>query len=503
MTGSLPAADAAAAARQWRDHVRPDPWPEPASGTFDLVVIGGGTAGLVTAMGAAGLGARVALVERHRLGGDCLNTGCVPSKALLASARAVRAVNRAPRVGVAVDPARPDFRAIMGRMRALRAGLSRHDAATRLTAAGVQVMFGEGRFTGPRTLRVGEATLRFRRAVLATGTRPVVPPVPGLVACAPLTSETVFDLEACPARLLVVGAGPIGCELAQAFAAFGSRVTLLDVADRVLPREDPDASAILGRRLAEDGITVVTGAQLVRAEAGPGPGGATVTWQRGACEETWRGDRLLVAAGRAAHLDTLGLAAAGIRVESGRLVVTPRLQTTNPRVFAAGDIASPWPFTHAADATARLVVQNALVYGRRSVGALVMPWCTYTTPEVAHVGVSAAEAARDGLGTVTVSLADVDRAVLDDEADGFVRLHHRKGRVLGATVVAPHAGELVALVAHHIRHRGTMGDLAALMTPYPTYADALRRAGDAWRRTRLTPRVRRALSAYLSVWRRL
>jgi pyruvate/2-oxoglutarate dehydrogenase complex dihydrolipoamide dehydrogenase (E3) component len=437
---------------------------------YDLVVIGGGTAGLVSAHAAAGLGARVALIERGRLGGDCLNTGCVPSKSLLRSARAAREVRRARGVGVGAALTGVDFGAVMSRMRQRRAHLARHDSEERLRAAGVDVYVGSAAFAGSREITVGSEALRFRRAVIATGGGPLLPPIPGLGDARLYTNETIFDLDRLPERLLVIGAGPIGCELAQAFALFGSEVRVSDVADRPLPREDPDASAVVRRQLEADGVRFELGATLPRVTPD-------------------EADAVLVAAGRAPALEGLQLEAAGIRFSADGVIVNDRLQTTNPRVFAAGDVASPYKFTHAADATARAVVQNALFFGRRRASSLVIPWCTYTAPEVARVGTIDAPA-------VTVPLAEVDRAVVDDETDGFVRVYHERGRIRGCTIVAPHAGELIGHVAHAMRQGGTLSDLSATIFPYPTYAEALRKAGDAYRRTLLTPTARRLLRVY-------
>lgn len=431
---------------------------------YDLISIGGGTAGLVTAHGAAGLGARVALIERARLGGDCLYTGCVPSKALLRSGRAVRDIRAAAGVGVTCGAASVDFPAVMRRMRARQAHLAHHDSEERLRAAGVDVYLGSAVFTGPREISVGTTRLRFKRAVIATGGRPTVPPIPGLRDAGYLTNETIFDIDALPRRLLVIGAGPIGCEMAQAFALFGSDVRVADVTDRPLPREDADASALVKRALESDGVRFLLGAPLasVRREDA---------------------DAVLVAAGRAAAVDGLNLDAAGVRFHPDGVIVNERLQTTNPRVFAAGDVASPYKFTHAADAMARIVVQNALFYGRRRATALVIPWCTYTAPEVARVGEITGPA-------ITVPLTGVDRAVVDDQTDGFVRVHHERGRIRGCTIVAPHAGDLIGHVAHVMRVGGTLSDLSATVFPYPTYAEALRKAGDAYRRSLLTPAAR-------------
>jgi pyruvate/2-oxoglutarate dehydrogenase complex dihydrolipoamide dehydrogenase (E3) component len=437
---------------------------------YDLLVIGGGTAGLVSAHGAAGLGARVALVERARLGGECLNTGCVPSKALLRSARAVSAVRAAPAVGVAAGAASVDFARVMSRMRERRSYLARHDSEERLRSAGVDVFFGSAAFTSPREVSVGGRVLRFKRAVVATGSRPTVPAIPGLADTGFYTNETIFDLDVLPRRLLVVGAGPVGCEMAQAFALFGSSVRVSDVADRPLPREDADASTMVRRQLESDGVRFELGRALARVSR----------------EDA---DAVLVAAGRTPVLDGLDLDAAGVRHGPEGVLVNDRLQTTNPNVFAAGDIASPYKFTHVADAMARIVVQNALFFGRRRASALVVPWCTYTAPEVARVG------AIDG-PAVTVSLNEVDRAVLDDHTDGFARVHHDRGRIRGCTIVAPHAGELIAHVAQVMRARGTLSDLSATVFPYPTYAEALRKAGDAYRRSLLSPAAKWLLRKY-------
>jgi pyruvate/2-oxoglutarate dehydrogenase complex dihydrolipoamide dehydrogenase (E3) component len=437
---------------------------------YDLVVIGGGTAGLVTAFGAAGLGARVALAERARLGGDCLNTGCVPSKALLRSARAVREIGGAARLGVHASAPRVDFGAVMARMRATRERLAVHDSAARLRAAGIEVFHGHAAFAGAREIVVGDARLRFRRAVIATGGRPSVPAVPGLAEAGYLTSETIFDLDVLPRRLLVIGAGPIGCELAQAFALFGSDVSVADIAARPLPREDADASAVVRRSLEADGVRFSLGAAPLRIARGDA-------------------DAILVAAGRAPVVDGLELDAAGVRHGPQGVVVDGRLQTTNPRVFAAGDVASPYQFTHAADALARIAVQNALFFGRRRAARLVIPWCTYTAPEVARVGAIDGEA-------ITVPLGQIDRAVIDGEDEGFVRVHHARGRIRGCTIVAPQAGELIGAVADVMRRGGTLSDLAGAIYPYPTYAEGLRKAGDAWRRGLLTPAARWLLARY-------
>ena len=479
--------------------VHPADWvnPEPRA-VYDLVVVGGGTAGLVSAVGAAGLGARVALVERHLLGGDCLNVGCVPSKALIRSARAVADARRAPHLGVNVGTVEPDFAAIMRRMRERRAGISPNDSAERLRRAGIDVFFGDATFTSERTLDVAGRSLRFNRAVVATGGRPTAPPVPGLADADYLTNETLFSLTELPRHLLVIGAGPSGCELAQAFAHFGSAVTVLDRSPHVLPREDPDAASVVQRRLMADGVRLELGATLVETVRDQGQLRLRFARPNGAGVAEVNGDRLLVAAGRAPNVDGLGLEAAGVSSSARGVIVNDRLQTSNRRIYAVGDVSSPFQFTHAADAMARVVIQNALFYGRRRASALVIPWCTYTNPEVAHVGLYEQDARQRGhdVQTITVELTEIDRAVVDDETDGFVRVHHERGRLLGCTIVASHAGELIGEAAFALTHRHTLSDLSSTIHPYPTQAEALRKAGDQYRRSLLTARVRGFMEKY-------
>jgi pyruvate/2-oxoglutarate dehydrogenase complex dihydrolipoamide dehydrogenase (E3) component len=482
-------------------HVHPAGWVNPAPARkYHLVVIGAGTAGLVTAAAAAGLGARVALVERGLMGGDCLNVGCVPSKAILASARAAADVARAAAFGIAVPgPVAVDFPAVMERMRGLRAAIAPHDSARRFRDLGVDVFLGAARFRSRAEIEVGDARLRFARAVIATGGRSAVPPIPGLVEAGFRTNETIFDLIERPRRLAVLGGGPIGCELAQAFARLGAQVTILQRQPQLLPREDRDAAACLLAAFRSEGIDVRLEATIERVETN----GRERILQLARDGERVVADEILVAAGRQPNVEELGLAAAGVRFGPKGVEVDDFLRTTNRRIYAAGDVALPHRFTHVADAAARIVVQNALFPFGRKLSALVVPWSTYTDPEIAHVGCSEGEAKRRGLRveTVTVPFADVDRARLEGATAGFVRIHAESGsgRIVGATIVGRDAGDLVSEISVAMAGKLSLGALGSVIHPYPTRAEAIRKAGDAWNRRRLTPFAKRLLRDFLSL----
>ena len=504
--------------RKLAANVHPPGWRNPTpDGRYNLVVVGAGTAGLVTAAVAAGLGARVALVERHLMGGDCLNVGCVPSKGVLRAAR----VWASARDGAAFGLTFPggverDFGAAMARMRRLRAEISHVDSAERFAGLGVDVFIGEGRFTGPDTVAVGDATLRFARAAVCTGARAAALPIPGLADAGGLTNETVFSLTELPPRLAVIGAGPIGCELAQAFARFGSEVTVLEQAARILPREDPDAAGVVQARMERDGVRFVLDAAIAAVEpVAPGTGeadagGKRIRYTAGGASREVSVDEILVGVGRAPNVEGLGLAAAGVACDRTGVTVDARLRTTNPRVYAAGDICSPYKFTHAADAMAQIVIQNALFphpfgLGKASTGSLVIPWCTYTEPEIAHVGMYEADARAKGIEveTFTQPLAEVDRAVLDGEDAGFARVHVRKGtdRILGATVVAADAGNLISEVTVAMKAGAGLGAIGSAIHPYPTQAEAWRKAANQMRRARFSA-GQRAILSRLFAWRR-
>ncbi len=482
-------------------NVHPEDWqnPEPAS-RYNLVVVGAGTAGLISALGAAGLGAKVALVERHLMGGDCLNTGCVPSKSLIRPARLAHEMRTANRFGLPeTQIASEGFPLVMERLRSIRAGISHHDSARRCAEAGVDVFLGAGRFTDAGCIEVEGQLLRFKKAVIATGARAIHPAIEGLETVGYHTNETIFNLTTLPHTLLVVGGGPIGCELAQAFSRLGSKVTIIQKG-LFLPREDPDASTLLAQVLTEEDIQVRTQAEPVRFFRKDGKKAAVIRTSDG--EETIVVDEILIGAGRRPNVDGLNLEAAGIAYDIRQgIQVNDHLQTTNPRVYAAGDICMAWKFTHAADAAARIVIQNALFLGRKRLSALTMPWCTYTDPEIAHVGLYEHEAKGRGVDTETfqVDMNSVDRAVTDSEDQGFIKVLVKKGtdQILGATIVSAHAGEMISEISVAMAAGMGLGKLAQVIHPYPTQAEAIKRVADAYNRTRLTPRTKRLLSTWL------
>ncbi len=492
--------------RKLAANVRPPNWTNPVpDGRYNLVVIGGGTAGLVAAAGAAGLGARVALIERERMGGDCLNAGCVPSKALIRTARVARAVRNAGDFGVEVPAGvRVDFAVAMERMRRLRARISPADSAARFRELGVDVYFGNGRFVDAETIEVDRTKIKFKNAVIATGTRPAVPSIPGVDQVDYLTNETVFALTECPSRLGVVGAGPIGCELAQSFALLGSEVVLVEATHGILPREDRAAADIVKETMLRDGVKLLCCAGDFRVAPQPG-GGSRLTVVSHGEEHDEIVDQLLVSVGRTPNVDDLNLAAVGVDFDRQGVKVNDRLQTTHPRIFAAGDVCSKYRFTHAADFMARIVIQNALFKWPAKASSLVIPWCTYTSPEIAHVGMNENDAERKGIAidTYQQAFADIDRAILDGEDTGLVKIHvkQRTDKIVGATIVGTNAGDLIAEITLAMKAKVGLQTIGNTIHPYPTHAEAIRKLGDQCQRARLTPRVKSLFSKWLA-WTR-
>ncbi len=488
------------------ENVHPPAWinPKP-SGRYNLVVIGAGTAGLVSAAGAAGLGGKVALIERHLMGGDCLNFGCVPSKALISAGRVAHSINTAGEFGVSagVESGRVSFSKVMERMRRMRAGISHHDSAARFTKLGVDVFLGDAKFVSPDTVEVGGERLTFAKAVIASGARAAGLPVPGMQEAGFLTNETVFSLTELPSHLLVIGSGPIGCEMAQAFRRFGSRVTILTDIEQLLHREDPAVGELLAARFASEGIEVLTQVKILKA--GTHGGQKTVVFQQGGAERQVTGDEILIAAGRVPNIEGLNLEAAGVKFNHYGVTVDEHLRTSNKNIYAAGDICSRYKFTHAADAMARIVIQNALFFGRKRASDLVIPWCTFTEPEVAHVGLTERDAQKQGreVSSFRVDMGGIDRAILDGETEGFAKVvtDQKNGRILGATIVGTHAGEMIGEMVLAIREKLTLASISQTIHPYPTQAEAIKRTSDAWMRTRLTTRVQGILKWILKVRR--
>jgi pyruvate/2-oxoglutarate dehydrogenase complex dihydrolipoamide dehydrogenase (E3) component len=482
-------------------NVHPMDWVNPVpNGRYNLVVIGAGTAGLVTAAGAAGLGAKVALIERGLMGGDCLNVGCVPSKALISAARQAAFVRDAGHYGIQSTPPKVDFAEVMQRMRRLRASISPHDSAKRFSELGIDVYFGQGTFTSSSTIVVGNQTLQFKKAVIASGARAAELPIPGLKNTGYLTNETLFSLTELPKRLIVIGGGPIGCEMAQSFARFGSRVTLVEQSSHILSREEKDAALIVQKTMQMDGVEVMLDAKVIRIERDGSD--RVVVVSRFAGEERISGDQILVGIGRTPNLYGLGLDTVGVATHPQHGVeVDDRLRTTNSNIYAAGDVCSKYKFTHSADFLARIVIRNTLFMGRAKASQLIIPWCTYTSPEIAHVGIYPNEAEERGieLSTFTQPLSGVDRAILDGEVDGFVRVYCRKGsdRILGATIVAAHAGDMIGEIVMAMKHQIGLGKIASVIHPYPTQAEAVRKLGDQFNRTKLTPTVKSLFEMWL------
>ncbi len=496
---------AADADRRLLANVRPPDWKNPKpSGKYNLVVIGGGSAGLVAAVGAAGLGARVALIERRFLGGDCLNVGCVPSKAVIRSARVAGEIARAPHFGVQAEGVRVDFPQVLARMRRVRAEIGEHDSAHRLVRLGVDVFFGEARFTGAHAVEVDGRTLTFSKALLATGSRPTAPPISGLAETGYLTNETIWNLTELPPRLAVIGAGAVGAELAQAFRRFGSAVTLFDALPKLLGREDEDAAALLRRVFEREGIALALGAEIL--QVAPVDNGRQMVYRLDGETHVQVVDEILVATGRTPNLEGLNLEAANVAYAEQGVEVDDALRTTNPDIYAAGDVASPYRFTHMADATARMALRNALFPGpKQKLSDLIIPWAIYTDPEVAHVGMYDWEAEKAGVRvqTFTHAFAEIDRSRTDGEIEGFVKIHVKKGgdAIVGATIVGRHAGELISEITVAMHGRLRLRHLATAIHPYPTEAEAIRKVAEAYNRTRLTPPVAKLFKKWFE-WRR-
>jgi pyruvate/2-oxoglutarate dehydrogenase complex dihydrolipoamide dehydrogenase (E3) component len=469
---------------------------------YDLAVIGGGTAGLVSSAVSAGIGARTALIEQHRLGGECLWTGCVPSKAIIRSASVLHALRHAGDYGLAVDGGRADFAAVMERVRAIIRRIEPHDSPERFRAMGVDVIEGRARFVSPEEADVAGRRVRARRWILATGSRTAVPPVPGLEEAGYLTHETLWDLRALPESLLVLGGGPIGIEMAQAFARLGSRVTIAGASPQLLHREDPEIAAVLHRQLQREGIALHLSATATKVRI---QGDAkVVTIRQGDGEMEIHASAILVATGRRPNVEEMGLEAIGVEVGDGGVAVDASLRTSAANVWAAGDVVGPYRFTHVADYQARIAAPNALFPLRRKVDYRVVPWCTYTEPEVARVGLTQAQARDEWgekAGVFRYDHDSLDRALCDGEPDGLTKIVlDPRGRIVGAHVVGPRAGETIHEAVLAIRHRLKLSDLSGMIHVYPTYPESLKRTADAFLRAKYSGGLTRRLADLAVRW---
>jgi pyruvate/2-oxoglutarate dehydrogenase complex dihydrolipoamide dehydrogenase (E3) component len=478
---------------------------ERGQGKYNVVVIGAGTAGLVTAAATSGLGGRVALVERHKMGGDCLNYGCVPSKALVRSAKLVHDLRRGAEFGLRPMEIGFDLQDVFSRMRERRAVIEPHDSRERFEKLGVDVFLGQARFTSGQEVEVNGTRLRARNFVIATGSSPAVPPVPGLDKTPFYTNETIFDqLRSTPRSLMVLGGGPIGCELAQVMARLAVQVTVVELLDRLLPRDDPEAGALLQSRFQAEGIRVLTGAKAVDFRSGPA--GVEATVERGGEYQRLAADALLVATGRQPNIEGLGLEAAGVEFDRRGIQVEASLATSQPHIYACGDVVGPLQFTHTADYQARIVTRNILFpWLKARVDYQWIPRVTYTDPEVAQAGLTQEEARAAGVDyrLHRFEWGELDRAILDREEQGFIKAITAAGRdrLLGVTVVGAHAGEVLAGLGLAGKHGIGLAKISATVHAYPSYAQSAQRVADVYMRSRLTPRVLSLFRA-LYRWRR-
>jgi pyruvate/2-oxoglutarate dehydrogenase complex dihydrolipoamide dehydrogenase (E3) component len=468
-------------------NLRPSDWrnPQPAD-KYSLVIVGAGTAGQTAAFAAAALGGKVALIEHKLFGGNCLNIGCVPSKSIIRTSRLYAGMRRAQQYGAAVPTdIRVDFGQVMERMRSIRARISRGLSVHRMVSAGVDVFFGDARFTDTDTLAVDDIRLRFDKALIVTGARPDTPSIPGLSEAGYFTNETVFDLTTAPRRLLVIGGGPLGCEMAQAFCRLGVRTTIAQERPLFLPREERDAAQILADSFARDGMEVRLNAEAVSVRVKGEE--KFVDLMSDGHTSTIVVDAILTGTGRVPNVDHLNLEAAGVSYDNEKGVhVNDFLQTGNPRIYAAGDACLEDKFNHTAEASARLAVRNALLSARERFSSLVIPWCTYTDPEIAHVGLYVRDALERQIPvkTFTVPMHDVHRAITDDDEMGFVKIHVKEGtdHILGATIVARHAGEMINEITLAMVAGVGLRTIARTIHSYGTQAEGIKMAADAYER---------------------
>jgi pyruvate/2-oxoglutarate dehydrogenase complex dihydrolipoamide dehydrogenase (E3) component len=465
---------------------------------YNVVVIGAGSGGLVVAAGATGLGARVALAEKHRMGGDCLNTGCVPSKALLAAAKAIQHAREGGRFGLSLpEPGPQDWKAVQTYVRSTQAYIAPHDSVERFTGLGVEVFQGTATLKSAHEVEVNGQILWGRHIVVATGSRAAVPPIPGLAEAGFLTNESVFEIAERPVSLVVMGGGPIGTELGQAFARLGTKVTIVSSTVHVCAKEDPDVAAVLAASLRSEGVRILDESRATRVALRDGKKIVTVA-QAGGVETEIAADEILVAVGRTANVDGLGLEAAGVKFSKKGIEIDSKCRTNVPSVWAVGDVAGGPLFTHWAGHQARVVIRNILFPGSTKHDLANLPWTTFTEPEIAHVGLNETAAKGQGVSHAVfkVPFDSVDRAVCDSEAETFFAkiVAGPKGEILGATIVHPQAGNLLAELVLAKKHGIRLDKLSATIHTYPSLSEVNRALGDAYMRTKLTAKTKAALT---------
>ena len=476
------------------------------TGRYNVVVIGAGTTGLVTAAGTVGLGGRVALIEAKKLGGDCLNYGCVPSKALISSTKLIQRIRRARELGLSDLQPSFEFEDVFSSMRERRAQIEPHDSKERFEGLGVDVFLGRAKFVSPHEVEIDDGTrLRATNFVIATGTRALVLPIPGLDSVAYYTNETSFDeMAKPPSSILILGGGPIGCEFAQVMSRLGIKVKLVELLPRLLPRDDIDAIELIRKRFAEEGVDVLTGAKATKFEQRNATTVATLKTADG--REDLETDAVLVATGRRPNVEGVGLEQAGVYYDKRSVKVDETLTTSQSHIFACGDIAGPYQFTHAVDYQARIVIRNILIpWVKTKADYTWVPWVTYTDPEVAHVGLSEEEATRKSVPheTFRFDWNHLDRAITDSETEGFIKVLTEKGsdKILGTTVVGVHAGEVMHEVLVAAKHGIGLSKLSGTIHAYPTLSSSVQRVADQYQRTKLTPTVA-GIFERLYRWRR-
>ena len=457
---------------------------------FDIVVIGGGAGGLVVAAGGAALGAKVALVEKHKMGGDCLNYGCVPSKTLLKSAKVAHLMRTAADYNIPPHAPTPDIAHVMERVADVIRGIEPTDSPERFRGLGVDVTFGDGKFVSPDCFEVNGRKLTARTFVIATGSRPAVPPIPGLDGVPLLTNETVFGLREQVPSIIIIGSGPIGCEMAQAFARLGTRVHVVDMAAQTMPREDADLAAVVQHQMEKEGVECHFNASIGRVEGSRHDIRMFIKDQSGA-QFSLQATHLLVAAGRRANVEGLGLDAAGVALDKGRSVSDETLRTTNPHVFVCGDVAGGLQFTHLAGHHAGILLRNAIFRMRWVKPSVHVPWCTYTDPELARIGMSESEAVKNGVAHKVYKFGyeEIDRARTEGETEGFAKVvTNPKGKILGAAIVGPHAGEAIHEYVLAVNKGMNLKELSAIIHIYPTFAEINKRVADQRLKEGLTPK---------------